>query len=371
MYFRLNPECYFIKGVKLGAIYDIIDCEIYHLDETETELLRNAEKNIPISDNSFFNTLNEKCLGNFYESPPYIQKLREGSRNMFDELDLPILIENVFLEITNKCNLTCSFCGDIVKRSKGCMGCNKFNNEKDTNLNLSKIMEVIDDLGRLKCQNLFIKGGDLTLNWDITLKVIDYAKDKFLNVIITLHESQYCEEIFSEIKDKVKVIVQVDTINNVENLDKSCLILLMSYDGGDLSDLYNEYFIEQDFIFDDDVKNFTFPSTDYHNFTKNLEYHPCLANSLAIASNGDVLPCIMMRTDILGNIYENRVYEIIHNNFKYIDNFWRLNLDKINRCKNCEFRYACDDCRALEKSKNNKLFSKTTCKYNPDVGNFD
>ena len=62
MYFRLNPECYFIKGVKLGAIYDIIDCEIYHLDECQTDLLSDAEKNIPIVENSFFDSLNEKYV---------------------------------------------------------------------------------------------------------------------------------------------------------------------------------------------------------------------------------------------------------------------------------------------------------------------
>lgn len=371
MYFRLNPECYFIKGAKLGAIYDIIDCEIYHLNEHQTELLMNAERNFPIVEDSFFNSLNEKCLGNFYECPPYIQKLREGSRNMFDDLDLPILIENVFLEITNKCNLNCSFCGGSVKRLKGCMGCNKFDNENHTDLNLDTAIELIDDLERLNCQNLFIKGGDITLNWDVTLRIIDYTKDKFLNVIITLHESQYTEELFKSIQDKVKVIIQADNLNNIKNFDKSCFILLMSDVNDDISDLYDDFFIEQDYIFNNDVKNFTYPSTDFHNFTKNLEYHPCLSNSLAITSNGDVLPCIMMRKDIWGNVKDNRLYEIIHDNFNSIDDFWRLNLDKINQCKCCEFRYACDDCRALEKSKNNNLFSKTTCKYNPSKGIFD
>ena len=369
MYFRLNPECYFIKGVKLGAIYDIISGEIYHLDECQTDLLSDAEKNIPIVENSFFDSLNEKCLGNFYECPPYIQKLREGPRNMFDDLDMPILIEKVFLEITNNCNINCSFCGGSVKRLNGCMGCNKFDNENKVDLNLDTIIEVIDDLERLNCQNLFIKGGDITLNWDVSLKIINYAKDKFLNVIITLHESQYCDEIFKDVPENIKVIIQVDTLNHVEKFDKACLILLMSDVNMDISNLYDDLFIEQDYIFNNDDKKFTYPSTDYHNFTNNLEYHPCLSNSLAITSNGNVLPCIMMRNDIFGNVYDNRLYEIIHDNFNSIDKFWKLNLDKINQCKDCEFRYACDDCRALENSKNSNLFSKTTCNYNPNAGN--
>lgn len=369
MYFRLNPECYFIKGVKLGAIYDIIEGKIHHLDEYQTKLLCDAEKNIPIPNDDFFLKLNDKCLGTFYDNPPYIQKLREGSRNMFDDLDAPIFIQNVYLEITNYCILDCSFCGGLVKRSFGCLGCNKFNDEKKSNLDYNKITELIDDLERLNCYNLFIKGGDLTFNWNLTLKVINYAKNKFSNIQITFHESQYSNDLIQDIKDDVNVIVQVDSLQNIETYD-SCYILLVSDKEFDLPNEFNNSLIERDLIFNNDDKTFMYPSTDFHRFTKNLEYHPCLSNSLAISAQGNVLPCLMMRDVVFGNIYDNHIYDIIHENFKLINYYWKLNLDKINQCKNCEFRYACNDCRALEKSKNNDLFSKTTCKYNPDLGIF-
>lgn len=50
MYFRLNPECYFVRGSKNGAIFDLIDGKIVALDHQETELMTICENNEPIYD---------------------------------------------------------------------------------------------------------------------------------------------------------------------------------------------------------------------------------------------------------------------------------------------------------------------------------
>ena len=80
MYFRLNPECYLIRGKKLGAIFDLIDHKIYALNELETEIVTSCEKNNSIQgERKFLNELKQLCLGNFYSNRSYIQKLRVGS----------------------------------------------------------------------------------------------------------------------------------------------------------------------------------------------------------------------------------------------------------------------------------------------------
>jgi hypothetical protein len=69
MYFRLNPECYFIRGKKRGAIFDLIDAKIFALNQQETEILTSSEKNIPIPvDENFLKVLKGLRLGNFYHS---------------------------------------------------------------------------------------------------------------------------------------------------------------------------------------------------------------------------------------------------------------------------------------------------------------
>ncbi len=103
MYFRLNPECYLIRGERCGAIFDLIDTKIYALNQQETKLVTACEKNDPISgDEKLLNELKQLCLGNFYPNKIYVQKLRVGSReNKYNPLHPiePPDLHRAFLEI--------------------------------------------------------------------------------------------------------------------------------------------------------------------------------------------------------------------------------------------------------------------------------
>ena len=105
-----------------------------------------------------------------------------------------------------------------------------------------------------------------------------------------------------------------------------------------------------------------------YKFLSNAEYHPCLGHTISVCNNGDVIPCPMMRNHRLGNTRDKNLYLIFRSNWEKINKFWRLNLDKIEKCIGCEFRYACNDCRALEESLTGRLEGKISCSYNPKVG---
>lgn len=76
----------------------------------------------------------------------------------------------------------------------------------------------------------------------------------------------------------------------------------------------------------------------------------------------------MMRHHKWGNIRSKAIYTIFKEKMDKIDIFWRLNLDEIERCAKCEFRYACTDCRSIEESLTGKLDGKSLCGYNPTNG---
>ena len=81
MYFRLNPECYLIRGEKLGAIYDLIDMKIYILNQQETEMVTSCEKNnFAKGDETLLHTLKQFCLGNFYNNIVYINNIYTRAR---------------------------------------------------------------------------------------------------------------------------------------------------------------------------------------------------------------------------------------------------------------------------------------------------
>jgi tRNA A37 methylthiotransferase MiaB len=111
MYFRLNPECYFVCGEKLGAIYDLVDNKVYSLNQRETEILKQCEKNSSVNtEEDFLKELKQLRMGNFYTDKIYVQKLRIGS--MFqDPFSEPLQIQRAFIEINNSCNRNCWYCG--------------------------------------------------------------------------------------------------------------------------------------------------------------------------------------------------------------------------------------------------------------------
>ncbi|MCD5401298.1 hypothetical protein LR013_01710 [candidate division NPL-UPA2 bacterium] len=96
-------------------------------------------------------------------------------------------------------------------------------------------------------------------------------------------------------------------------------------------------------------------------------YHPCLYGKLAVTLDGLVFPCIMLRENPLADIKEgNELWELFSR--KKHEKYWCLDSKQIDRCKFCEYKYACLDCRAIEVAATNDLYAKRFCQYNPESG---
>lgn len=374
MYFRLNPECYFIKGEKCGAIFDLIEGKIYSLNQEETEIVTSCEKNNPIQENiGLLNELKQLCLGNFYSNKRYMHKLRVGSPIEKDLQITPPEFFRAFIEINNECDKDCWFCGfQGIKRSSGCMGCNIWD-ENGESLTLERWKKIIDELKDLNCQEIFISGGDLTLEWDKTMEIVDYAYGKFVNIYITLQQQSLSEDIINDLENKTNLIIQTDNLKNIKSDNFNYLLVITPEHWDDVSKIEGSNIIKDFIVEEDSLVNLPhhkkeFPSLDLYQFISNMEYHPCMGHTLTICYNGNVIPCPMMRRSILGNVANKPLYTIFKERKGEIDKFWKLNLDEIENCTGCEFRYVCTDCRALEENITGRLNGKTLCNYNPKEG---
>ena len=339
MYFRLNPECYLIRGVKRGAIYDLIDEKICALNQQETELVTSCEKNNHVrGDEKLLFRLKQLRMGNFYQNKVYIQKLRVGSPIKEMESDPPAL-HRAFLEINNSCNRDCWFCGcHGIKRSFGCMGCNKWN-ESGEILSLEKWKAIIDELRDLDCRDIFITGGDLTLVWDRAIDILDYANGKFRNIYMILHQQSLSLIKINDLADKANIIVQADDFNTIQSKDLAVLVTVKPENWEDANNIEGKN-IRIDFVIEDEnslsndlplvSKNKILPVNMYR-FMNNLEYHPCLGHTLAICYNGNVIPCPMMRSHSFGNVRDRELYDIFEKEWEDIDKFWNLNIDTIEK----------------------------------------
>jgi len=376
MYFRLNPECYFIRGEKCGAIFDLIDKKMYTLNQEETEIITLCEKNVFVSkDQKLLQELQSLRLGRFYHNGIYVQKLRFGSPSRDQQVDKSSVVSRVFIEINNSCERDCWFCGcHGIKRTLGCMGCNKWK-EDGKPLSHDRWKMVIDELRDLDCSDLFITGGDLTLAWDKTIDILNYADGRFSNIYIVLHQRSLSETTVDDLRNKAKIILQTENPKDLRFQDTSNLLITTPEAWEKTKDAIDDDTMISLAIRDSNClakglstlfKRDMF--ANMHVFLNNIKYHPCLGHTLTICNNGDVLACPMMRNHNFGNIADKELHTILEESIDKINMLWGLTLDKIEKCTGCEFRYACSDCRAIEENLTGRLKGKALCSYDPQEG---
>lgn len=97
-------------------------------------------------------------------------------------------------------------------------------------------------------------------------------------------------------------------------------------------------------------------------FTESLFHNTCLNRKIAIDSEGNIKNCPSM-TESYGNIMDTTLEEAINKpGFK---KYWSITKDQITKCKDCEFRHVCTDCRAYLDDPEDIYAAPLKCGYDP------
>lgn len=100
--------------------------------------------------------------------------------------------------------------------------------------------------------------------------------------------------------------------------------------------------------------------TDF--FVESKNFNSCLNRKISIDENGYIKNCPSLNSNY-GNIKNTSLQEALnHPDFKH---YWNITKDKIDVCKDCEFRYICTDCRAYTVDSDNVFSKPLKCGYNP------
>lgn len=110
----------------------------------------------------------------------------------------------------------------------------------------------------------------------------------------------------------------------------------------------------------------------YEYFAINIESYSesqirnsCLHRKVSIDRKGYIRNCPSM-TESFGNIRDTALLDAIERpGFR---KYWNISKDNINVCMDCEFRYACTDCRAYIEEPEDILSKPLKCGYNPYTG---
>lgn len=403
--FVLNKGCKFITGAVRAAIYDLKGEKVYSINASGRRILEQALQGYDIS-------LFEQTASEYLEAL-VVQEL--GSFVNFtrgeiedEETDFCNALNFIWLELTSECNLRCKHC-------YGSFGPNM--KEKDTLL-LDDWKQVIYESMQLGCKELQFIGGEPLLFKDFE-SVMQYANQCGFKITVFTNSTLIKEEhlkLFSKYQASVRVTVYGSTDNvhdaitqvpgsfkktqkalkllRMHNIPTSIAVIIMQQNQSDLSRIveyiqtlgyeFNGYDIvrptgrgtEKDLTPTDEsvlmgrVLNKPNFGIDYHTFNTNRRFNSCWNGKCAVTAQGAVIPCIFAREYVMGNLREQTLKQILSGAFS--KELSSITKDSIEVCKDCEYRYACKDCRPLALSVNNNLYSKyPRCTYDPYSGEWN
>jgi len=261
------------------------------------------------------------------------------------------MYKKIYLEITNNCNLSCSFC---IK-----------NNRMKKFIDIDDYIKVLDSLKSYTKYLYFHVSGEPLLHPKINELINLGSKDYFINITtngylikrikdnhnirqlnISLHSfdekynvtlEQYLENIF-EVIDELHKETYFSLRFWVNNKYNKEIINLIEKKYNTKIKIESGFEIIKN-VFVSVGKEFIWPDLNNEYYNENGTCY-ALKDHIGILVNGDVVPCCLDANGIikLGNIYENSLEDII-NSEKYnkILLGFRNNKKREELCKKCNF----------------------------------
>ena len=265
----------------------------------------------------------------------------------------------IYVEITNKCNLNCSFCSidSLAKREMTVkefeIVINKINaytnniylhvkGEPLLHSNLDDILTICDNYGinvRITTNGTLLKS-----------KKIILLKHNIKQINVSLHSennyANYFEDVFNtcdELSNKMTIIYRIWTLTSLNELSTRIVDNIKNH--YNLSTIIVDKILKEKNI---KIKDNIYIDKDYEfiwpKITNNKNnIGTCLGTKshIAILSNGIVTPCCLDSNGVinLGNIYNTSFDSIITSNlFNQIREGFNNNIIICDLCKSCTYR---------------------------------
>ena len=392
---EISQDVVYVKGAKNGAIYKFGTGEVFSVNNIACSIIDKIIENDSLNSEEL--EYESLLVKNGLIDKPL--KMGKYSPEFFgNQLNL------AWLEITQKCNMKCLHCyeGD--------------NHASENNpLSVNEWKKVIDQLKNLNVKRIVVIGGEPTLQKDI-VEIMKYLSELRTDVTIFTNGSQITDELRKIIVEKgirVKVSLYghnsfvhdritcipgsfITLIDNIKYFLKcgvkvSIAVVLMRENEEHYDSILNfvkslnvesyKFDVIRE-VFDGKQSLHTPKQKDIVNYARRLApqfkiskgkfdkacyKNTCWDGKIVVSECGKVMPCVFARDIICGNLREKSLKDILEG--EQLRKCWEMTFQEITQCKDCEFRFACNDCRPLAMSKDNCLTAKNPrCGYNVYTG---
>jgi len=398
----LKKTCRFVKGAKNAAIYDLANKKVYALNATGKAIVEDF-----VVDPSKLNQQGVEYINRLSE----LDLIEDNDSVYHEECEQHIRpdcrLHYVWLELTNQCNLRCAHC-------YGQFGSQAAKSENTATMTTEDWKLIIREIKNAGCTEIQLIGGEplcfsgvkevLTYAHGIGMKRIDVftnatlldenfirlAKETRANLKVSLYgHDEQTHDLFTGVKGSFKktenalklmreheiptrIAITITKANEsyIDNIKGYIESIGHKYSGYDTIRQVTGNVNGDNCVTDVEILKKRYRAvadfyTSEERFAYNMYWNSCWSGKLAITDSGDVLPCTFARDTVIGNILNESLNNVLDKTQLY----WSMTLDQVDVCKDCEYRYACHNCRPLAMSIGENINSKEArCCYDPYKG---
>lgn len=332
-YFKIYSNCILVKGLQRSVICDL-QKQTFHI--------------IP---NTLYNILSKKRYNT--KSIKQLYNKFNKNRSVLEEYFTFLINENLIILSESKKILK-----NFPKLSQNFLISSKITNAiidfNEINYNYQKVIMQLDEL---QCKDIMVRYFSENNISSLNRLVGLINKSNILNMELVL---PYCSTVnennFHELVKKSNKISKVYVHSTLEHLKENFVTIdntkiIFTKQKINSSEccgyISSEYF-----------------QTNIEMYLQSLNYNNCLYKKIGIDENGEIKNCPAMNQSF-GNVNNTDLSEVIQK--KKYKELWFLKKDKIEVCKDCEFRYICSDCRFHVENTNNLKSKPSKCNYDPSI----
>jgi len=399
MNYSISENVIFTEGYKNAAIYDLKNKKVYSINHIAKDIInRLIVQGEPTQSKIEYDYIKSLITNGLYDSEYKVNEYKID-RQRDTKLNF------AWLEITQACNLKCLHCytGEMHKQSNSILPVDDWIN-------------ILKQLFYAGCRNIQFIGGDPCIYPEL-IPLLDFAGTKGFDLVTVFTSATVLSEkiinCFSKNNINIRLsiyghtaqihdaITQINgsferTVANikqllVQNIKVSPAVIIMRENQHCIEEIktfieslglkYTGYDVIRNIFGGKQIHHSPTNETilnnskrhkpefyiDEETFKKAYLTNTCWYGKFAITETGTILPCVFERNIIIGDLRKQSIQEILDS--EILKKYWLLTFDQIKICKDCEYKYACRDCRPLGIGICGDLFDKNPrCTYNPHVG---